>query len=25
VVEAMVSPTAWRTFTNAPPRLAVQP
>jgi hypothetical protein len=24
-VEAMVSPTAWRTFTNAPPRLAVQP
>ena len=25
VVEAVVSPTAWRTFTTAPPRLAVQP
>jgi hypothetical protein len=24
-VEAAVSPTAWRTFTTAPPRLAVQP
>ena len=25
VVEAAVSPTAWRTFTTTPPRLAVQP
>jgi hypothetical protein len=24
-VEAVVSPTAWRTFTTTPPRLAVQP
>ena len=25
VVEVAVSPTAWRTFTTTPPRLAVQP
>ncbi len=25
LVEAVVSPTAWRTFTTTPPRLAVQP
>jgi hypothetical protein len=24
-VEAVVSPTAWRTFTTTPPRLALQP
>jgi hypothetical protein len=24
-VEAVVSPTAWRSFTTAPPRFAVQP
>jgi hypothetical protein len=23
--EAVVSPTAWRTFTTAPPRFAVEP